>query len=438
MNATRRDFLKTSLAGLGFFTLESATPLWVQQLAHAGETCLNSDRILVILQQSGGNDGLNTVIPRSDPIYYSPDVRPRIGVPKGADIKLSDKTGLHPQLSDIAAWYDRGKVAIIQNVGYPNPNFSHFISTDYWEFGSAPGEVMPRTGWVARMYNHACTTEEQTNALFMMTAGRAGSTPDTFKGMIGYVPPTIDRASSYKLYASDDKALRLAALSKLANIPADSTDNDDIAFLRQAQQTAQQSVLDIAVADKQPLLVPADSYTSDSLGRGLKLASKIIRSGFKTRLFYVSQGGYDTHAGQVDPSDPLNAGNHPKLMNKFNRNVNGFLKEMELSGNLDRVLIMTFSEFGRRVKENGSLGTDHGAGNCLFVLGGAVKGGLYGGQPDLNKNHLIKGNLRYKIDYRSIYGRVLEGWLGQSPTQIFSQTVYDNVIKPQYAEIDFI
>jgi uncharacterized protein (DUF1501 family) len=323
----------------------------------------------------------------------------------------------------------------VQNVGYENPSFSHFISTDYWEFASAPGLPPSKQGWVAQFYDNACPGAEDVDTLLAVAAGKASGTPDALKGMTGYAPPTISSSDAYDLEASSDKQLRFAAISELNAIP---TLDPQIDFLQRNQKAVEASTEDIAVASELPPLVEDGAYTNDSLGKGLKLASQIVRAGFSTRIFYVSQGGYDTHAGQVDSADPLNVGRHPELLSNFNSSVDAFLREMELSGNLDRVLIMTFSEFGRRVAENGSTGTDHGAGNCLFVIGGQVNGGVYGGQPDLNPQNLIRGSLRYRIDFRAVYARVIETWFGQEASPIFGQHAYDTIIFPVLPEIDFV
>jgi uncharacterized protein (DUF1501 family) len=150
----------------------------------------------------------------------------------------------------------------------------------------------------------------------------------------------------------------------------------------------------------------------------------------------VSQGGYDTHGDQVDTNDPLNAGDHPVLLSKLDQNLHAFLSEMQLSGNLDRVLVLTFSEFGRRVQENGSKGTDHGAANVMFALGGGVAGGVYGGQPDLQ--NLIKGNLVHQVDFRAVYSQVIENWFGASALPVFGSTAYNSIIAPDMAKVPYL
>jgi uncharacterized protein (DUF1501 family) len=298
-----------------------------------------------------------------------------------------------------------------------------------------PGVPLPKQGWVARFYDNTCAGAEDVDALLAVVAGTTGSTPDALKGMTGYDPPTIDTPDAYSLDVSSDRALRLAAITALNSIP---TLDPQIDFLQRSQNSVEVSTEDIAVAGQIPLLVENGAYTNDSLGKGLKLASQIIRAGFGTRIFYVRQGGYDTHANQVSPADPVNGGRHAALMSNLNSSIDAFLREMELSGNLDRVLIMTFSEFGRRIAENGSSGTDHGAANCLFVIGGQVRGGVYGGQPDLNPDNTIKGNLRHRIDFRAVYARVIESWFDGQAAPIFGQSDYDTVISPQFPEVDFL
>lgn len=432
MTMKRRSFLKVGLSGLAYFTAELTTPNWIIRAAQAMTCdCLCDGRILVIIQQSGGNDGLNTVIPRTDPVYYDALTRPNIRVASGSEINLDGLNGLHPRLVNMANRYQQGRLAIVQNVGYVNPNLSHFTSTDHYEYGFVPGETQPTQGWAARFYDNTCAGADP-EALFMTAAGMS-AVPDAFKNATGYTPPAISSASSYSLSTSSDRTLRLQAIHDVNSQP---TVDPHIDFLQRSENTAEASIADIAVAAAMPDLVPAGSYPTNSFGNGLKLASQIIRAGFQTRVFYVSQGGYDTHASQVGSGDPLNAGDHPNLLRDFDNAVGAFLTEMDLSGNAERVLVMTFSEFGRRVAENGSQGTDHGAANCLFLMGGSVAGGVYGGQPNLTD--LLKGNLKHKIDFRSVYSQVIEGWFGTQASPVFGQAAYDNVIAGELPQLPFL
>ena len=427
----RREFLKkVGLSSLAYFTAEATTPNWIIKAARAIPlSCLTDGRILVILQQSGGNDGLNTVIPRTDPVYYDALTRPSIRVASGSEINLTGPVGLHPRLADLAGWFNTGNMAIVQNVGYVNPDLSHFSSTDYWETGSVPGEPLPTQGWAARFYDNACNGQGDPETLFMTAAGM-NTVPGAFAGTTGYTPPAISSPGGYTFSTNNDRALRLAGIHSLNTLP---TINPELDFLQRSQNTAEASVTDIATAAAMPV---TGTYSTDSFGNGLKLASQIIRAGFNTRIFYVSQGGYDTHANQIELGDPLNEGDHPRLLTTLNQNLHAFLGEMESSGNLDRVLVLTFSEFGRRVKENGSKGTDHGAANVMFALGGGLNGGVYGGQPNLT--NLIKGNLKHTVDFRSVYSRIIETWFGSSAAPVFGQAAYDSIIAPELSEVNFI
>jgi len=432
MIVSRRSLLQVGLSGMAWFTIESSCPRWIARSAAAlsAGDCLDGDRILVIVQQGGGNDGLNTVIPRNDDAYY--DARPAIHVPRASQIILDEHNSLHPVMPRLADWFQKNRAGVVQNVGYPNPNLSHFTSTDYYEFGGSPDKPLPMTGWVARMYDSACGGAQQENALFLARTG-SRSLPDAFVGTTNYTAPAINSLGEYQLVTASDRALRLDAIAALNRQPPA---NPDIEFLQRSENLMEASIEDVQTAGQQPLLVPDGSYPNNSLGRGLQIVSQIIRAGFRTRVFYVTQGGYDTHANQAEAEDPLETGSQPKLLGDLDGALDAFLTEMELSGNLDRVLVMTFSEFGRRVAENGSKGTDHGAANCLFVLGGGVQPGVYGGQPDLQD--LIKGNLRHKVDFRSVYSRVIADWLGCDPVSVFDQETYDAVIQPDLTKIPFI
>lgn len=413
MNVSRRAFLKTSLSGLAYFTTASTVPLWVAKSAAALSKQLTGDRILVILQQAGGNDGLNTVIPYTDELYLGNSLRPNLHILSGTPI--DSLNALHPKLARLNDWFTEGNVAIVQNVGYPNPNLSHFVATDYWELGTSTGAALQTAqGWASRYFDNQCAgvPPETIHALTLLSAGTA-SVPLTLYGSLSYTPPAVPKFSSYIIEAPSGaqgthRKNYIQALSETASL------NGDIDFLHRSAVTAQASVADIATASQQPTL---NVYPATSLGAGLDIVSKVIRGGFPTKVFYVSQGGYDTHSNQVDPADPANVGDHADLLDELDQAVNAFLLDMAQSGLLDRVVLMTFSEFGRRVGENGSSGTDHGTANCLFVMGGNVKGGVYGGQPDLA--NLQGGNLDHRIDFRSVYSRVMTDWLAVDPESIF-------------------
>lgn len=430
MNISRRSFMKAGLSSFGWYAAQSAVPTWLAQSAHAlSPSCFESDKILVIFQQNGGNDGLNTVIPRSDNAYYA--ARPKLAIPKGQEINLDGLNGLHPKLVRLANWYQRGNMAIVQNVGYTNPNLSHFESMDYCDYAITPGMPTPDAGWLARYFEHNCSS----GAASWLTNVAAGmsNVPLPLSGGSTYVAPAIGNPQLYSFQGYHDKAERLEALEKINTI--NSTD-PELEFLRRSYNVASATASDIVQATTQPDLVAASAWPDEPMGRSLKLVSQIIRAGFPTKVFFVSQGGYDTHAGQVDPANTIKFGAHPKLMDSFDRGIDSFLTEMELSGNLDRVVLMTYSEFGRRVGENGSHGTDHGAANCAFAFGGGVEGGIYGGQPNLTD--LVAGSLKHQVDFRAVYARCMEGLFGVSTENVFGKSSFDEVIQMDLPKIPFL
>ncbi len=426
MKFSRRDFLKASLGSMTYFSMASTVPLWISKSAQAVGPGLAGDRILVIVQQSGGNDGLNTVIPFTDPLYNGGVLRPNLHIVSGLDPTTIDGlNAFHPKLVRLKDWFDEGKVAIVQNVGYPNPDLSHFVATDFWEFGNSPGsENHSQSGWMARFIDNQCAgmPAEDIDPLTMLAA-RIIQVPGTFHGSPLYTPPAVLDFDFYKILLPEQGEWGQHIenyIRQMTNLPVV---NPNLDFVQRAANLAQASTDDIAEASMVPEI---NVYPIGQIGEGLGMVSKIIRGGFGTKVFYVSQGGYDTHANQFAGDDPTNLGDHPRLLDEFDQSLDAFLKDMEASGNLDRVCIMTFSEFGRRVDENGSKGTDHGAGNSLFVMGGRVLGGVYGGQPNLSD--LIIGNLKHSVDFRSVYSRILLDWFNVDPEPIFGATDYNDPI----------
>ena len=405
-----------------YFSTVSTVPLWVSKSAQA--LCgADSGRILVILQQGGGNDGLNTVIPYTDPLYTGDTLRPNLKITEEnlALTKLGDDlNAFHPMLIRLRDWWENGNVAIVQNVGYPNPNLSHFTSTDLWEFGRSPSSQNTSIqGWMSRFFDNTCAGApmEEIDPILMMAAGKSG-VPQTLGGSQLFTPPAINRLSRYTFRVPGGAlgAVRNTYLRAANNLSGQAAGAD---FVQRAANSAMASVDDMAVAGALDELNP---YPNGRLGRGLDIVSRVIRAGLGGRIFYVSQGGYDTHANQFANNDPVTSGRHPELLDEFDQSVDAFLRDMHATGNLGRVLLLTFSEFGRRVKENGSSGTDHGAANCLFVMGGSVRKGIYGGQPDLGD--LIKGNLRHQIDFRAVYAKIIQDWFDSDPEPIFGSADY--------------
>ena len=441
MDFSRRDFLKTSLSGLAYFSTASTVPLWLSKSAQAA--CIDGipdDRILVIYQQAGGNDGLNTVIPYTDPKYYLPEseggLRPNLRISTG--LELDDGlNALHPQLSRLKSWYDSGNFAIVQNVGYPNPNLSHFLGTELWEKGICPSSFLEtEQGWVSRFFDNQCTgAPPSTIEPLAMMANGMSSTPMSLAGSQYYFPPAVREFESFEIDTPTPSAVGdhiRDYINSLNNLSVQV--NSQLDFIQRTSNVTQATVEDMSIASQVPIINPfpgsgENSLSIDSkrLGPGLEMVSKIIRAGqFNTKIFFVQQSGFDTHANQFEYNgntpDPANRGTHATLMEEADAALDAFMMDMAISGNLDRVVLMSFSEFGRRPKENGSQGTDHGTANNLFVLGGEnVVGGVYGGQPDLD--NLIGGNqggnLQHQVDFRSVYSVLLRDWLGVDPEGIF-------------------
>ena len=432
MQLDRRQFIKTGLSSLAYFTTASTVPLWIAKSAQAVSNALVEDRILVVYQMAGGNDGLNTVIPYTDPKYVDSGpnaLRPNLHIISGlGGTELGDGlNAFHPKLIRLKNWYSGGRVAVVQNVGYPNPSLSHFTGTDLWELGISPGSNLnPSAGWAARFYDNMCNgaPPSEFNPLEMMAAGM-NLLPLTLAGSPNFLPPAVGDFDSYNIDVPTTPAgygdhIRnyINTLNNL-NVPVNST----LDFVQRASNIAQVSVDDMQIAALTPTLNPYPN-SSNQLGPGLDMVSRIIRTEspvFKTKIFYVTQGGYDTHANQSNGVDPINGGMHPQLLDEADQCLDAFLQDMADSGNLDRVMVLSFSEFGRRPQENGSNGTDHGTANCLFALGGGVNGGVFGGQPDLapltggNQG----GNLQHAVDFRSVFSVVLRDWFDVDPELIF-------------------
>jgi len=441
MKSTRRDFLKASLSSMAYFSTVSTVPMWFAKSAQAA--CINGipdDRILVIYQMAGGNDALNTVIPYTDPKYYQTEaaggLRPNLRVLNG--LQLGDGlNAFHPKWVRLKDWYDAGRMAVIQNVGYPNPSLSHFTGTDLWELGLSPSSSLTTSqGWLSRFFDNQCDGGPPGSIEpLMMMANGISKLPLALAGSINYFPPAVEDFDSYQIEAPTPAAYgnHIRTYINFLNdlvVPV----NSDLDFVQRASNMTHASIDDMAIAGQVPLinLYPGSGpqtlpIPSSTLGPGLEMVSKIIRAGqFNTKVFFVHQTGYDTHANQFGfnggTPDPVNLGAHPRLLNEADASIDAFLKDMEASGNLDRVVLLSFSEFGRRPQENGSLGTDHGTASCVFAFGGqGVIGGMYGGQPGLNS--LVAGNqggnLQHQVDFRSVYSIILRDWLGVDPEGIF-------------------
>jgi uncharacterized protein (DUF1501 family) len=384
------------------------------------------ERILVVLQLAGGNDGLNTLVPYADDIYYQQ--RKSIALPKDDLLKLNDHLGLSPQLTAIKKLYDEGQVAIVQGVGYPNPNRSHFRSTEIWQ-AATDADRRSRTGWLGRYFDAACASTPQ--PMFGLCLG--GETPESFQAEtnpgIALSSPEIYRWIHQNGEATDEN---LSEIFDELNQPEENHVGGSVAQLMTSGgakktelattsplQFLERTALDARLSSSQVRQItkkhqkPAGYPAGNRLAQQFSLVSRFICGGLPTRVYYVSHGGFDTHNNQGGLK-----GAHQNLLKQMDEAIGAFYADLKSQG-LDRqVTLMTFSEFGRRVAQNGSNGTDHGTAAPLFVVGPGVKGGLYGATPSLSD--LDQGDLKHTTDFRSVYATVLQSWL-KTPAETILQ-----------------
>ena len=386
---TRRDLIRMGLSTLGF---SCAVPLLFQRVVQAearaeleGISAAPDNRILVILELTGGNDGLNTVVPYSDDAYYR--ARPRLAIRPFQVLKLNDRVGLHPACTGLHALFQEGKLAIVQGCGYPNPNLSHFTAMEYWHTAIPHGSEP--YGWVGRFADAHQPTPVQNYLVNIATQQSRAVTSARHAPLIFKDPDRLRRIGTQaqqqvfetfgKIHPTSNPALdHVQRVTRAAAVGAE--------LVRTACREYHTWV----------------DYGGDhELSLDLKKVAAMIAAGLPTRLFYLSMGGFDTHAAQPDL--------HQLLLIYLSDALRGFLNDLDRLGRSDDVVVMVFTEFGRRVDENGSRGTDHGTATPMFVLGKPVAGGLYGTHPSLT--NLDQGNLRMTTDFRSIYATVLKAWM---------------------------
>ncbi len=390
---TRRQFLTRTLKTSSLVALGSAVPQFVAQTARAASP--GKDNVLVVVEMAGGNDGLNTVIPYADDLYHK--ARPTLRQTKAEVIRLDDAVGLHKGMQGFRALWDEGKLAVVQGVGYPNPDRSHFEAMDIWQ--SADPKRATRTGWLGRA---SLEIDNKTGGIPAIHMGQYGL-PLALVGSAGGGAVSIGDQNAFRLDlgrgSPDHLQSRRNLLQELSTPTATGESDDLLAFVQRRQvQTL------TAVETLRELLEGPNALRRQgnfSLSQKLNLVAGLIAKGFGTRIFYVNMDGFDTHAGQAPA--------HNGLLTDLADSIANFFRTLKQSGDADRVRLMTFSEFGRRVQENGSQGTDHGAASCLFVAGPSVKGGVVGKHPSLAD--LDAGDLKYHTDFRRIYATQLDTWL---------------------------
>ncbi|QOW08895.1 DUF1501 domain-containing protein [Kaistella flava (ex Peng et al. 2021)] len=391
----RRDFLKIS----SLATASLMVPNFLKSMTFP-EALDKENRILVVLQLSGGNDGLNTIIPTKNDIYF----REREMIAIKDSLRLTDEAGINPSLSYFKELFDSGELAVLNNVGYPNPDKSHFRSMDIWHSASKSDEFL-ETGWVGRYLDEACyNCEHPTQALEiddMLSLALKGKEKKAF---------------AFK----DPKRLYETSQEKYFKSLYDTHDHHD-ETVEYLYQTMGSTINNAGyIFDKSNAKATTASYPNSALGKDFKNIASLINSDINTKVYYLSVGSFDTHVNQNQRQS--------QLFSEINEAVKAFVKDLKSNGKFNEVLLMTFSEFGRRVSQNASKGTDHGTANQMFfVSGGLKKKGILNQLPDLEK--LNDGDLIYTEDFRKVYATVLKNWLGADSNKIlgWKNGIYDFV-----------
>ena len=394
---SRREFLARGLYGLG---LSSAMPIFLSRTSAAltaqalQGTSVEKypNRILVVVELSGGNDGLNTVVPYGDPAYYR--ARPKLGIPEKEVIKLSNGFGLHPSMVGFERLYKDGLLGVVHGCGYDHPSLSHFSSMGFWHTG-VPNGGEP-LGWLGRLADEAYSPSKK-NVIVNI-----GNSQSLAVRSGHHSPLVFEDPSRFRREGTDDEKKVLAGMSQpktsgnasldfLTSLAANATESSD--FVRQASASYQTTV---------------DYGIGGGIGANLQRVAALIAAGMPTRLYYVTYAGnsFDTHVQQGDL--------HSRLLMYTADAIRGFMEDVKRIGRGDDVAMMVFTEFGRRVEENGSLGTDHGTATPMFVVGKAVKGGLHSQHPSLTD--LDDGNMKMTTDFRRVYATMIKEWLGYDDT----------------------
>jgi uncharacterized protein (DUF1501 family) len=403
MPVTRRDFVR---GGVAAFTVGFAAPSFLTDIARAQG---RSRRTLVVLYLGGGNDGLSTVIPYRDAQYFAR--RPNLAIPAATVLQIGSDSagnalGLNPRLTDLRTIFNAGRLAIIQRTGYNNSSRSHFQGTDIWSSAniSAPQDM----GWLGKYLDRLPAPVDPLTAWSTVR-----ETPRTLLARTVGVP-SIPNVTEYAFASpngagAEGQAARQAATRIASHVPVD---QPHLAFVN---STAQAAFATLDRVSQVATYAPTVGYPNNGFGQALQMVAGAISRGIGTSIYWVQTGGYDTHSGQ---NTNVANGSYNNLMTTLNGGLFAFYRDLLNQGLLNDTLVLQFSEFGRRINENGSNGTDHGAASLMMAIGGAVRGGIYGTAPSLrvgNDNPTLENNsqdVRYETDFRAVYARVIDNWLG--------------------------
>ncbi len=398
----RRAFLKDGVAA---FTISFAAPAFLSDLARAQGA---SSRNLVVLDLTGGNDGLSMLVPYTDSAYYSR--RPTLAIPAGSVLQVgSDSSGkalgLHPKLTGLKDIFNQGRLALIQRVGYENSSRSHFFGADIWSTANPSNSA--GSGWVGR---YLATLPPPLDPLVAWNT--TGDTPHALQSSavsVASIPSVSGYAFNSPNSGSEATLERAAATSIASHVPVD---KPHVAFVSTSVQAAMATLDRVAAVGAYK---PTVAYPTNGFGQALQAIAGAMAKGTGTRVFWVQTGGYDTHASQDTNAD---TGAYVKLMVTLNDGLTAFYNDLKNQGLLNQSLLLSFSEFGRRISENGSRGTDHGSASVMMAMGGSVHGGLFGTAPSLAvdpQNPTLENNtqdVKFENDFRSVYARVIDNWLG--------------------------
>lgn len=389
----RRDFMKlTSLASTSMLLPNFLRAFSLNPLTFNG-------KILVVIQLSGGNDGLNTVVPFRNDDYYK--LRPTLGIAEPDVLKLNDSLGFHPSLSGLKDIFDQGYLTIINNVGYPNPDRSHFRSMDIWHSASNSDEYW-YTGWLGRYLDAQCGNGKPNHTVLEIDDTVSLAVKGENKNALGVTNP--------KMLYDSVRSLDIITNSQTGN------SNLDYLYKTLADTKSSASYL----FDQSKIFNSKTDYPQTDLGKHLKTVAELIISGTETSVYYCDHTGFDTHFAQL--------GKQANLLKQYSEAVSAFVEDLKENNKLNDVVIMTFSEFGRRVEQNASGGTDHGTANNVFIINGSLnKPGVFNETPDLK--NLDQGDLIYQIDFRNIYATLLEKVL---------MTDKAGILKHDFKSLDFL
>lgn len=397
---TRREFLQTAALA----SMMAAMPSFLVEAAQAGAgSAALGERILVVVQLGGGNDGLNTVVPLGNDHYHR--ARPRLGLAADKVFALNDKLALNNALAPLRSIYDDGRMAIVNGVGYPNPNRSHFRSMEIWQTASDADRYLS-TGWAGRYFHNCCNGAPEP----LVGVNVGGETPQAFANTVG-AGISFPDPEQFRWIEGPGNNRRKAfeMLNHLDSAAAQKAPATTLDFLRQTTANAVASSDRVRAASSRERR--SAEYPNTRLARQLRQIAGLIDAGISTRIYYTSIAGFDTHAGQ--------AGSHATLLTQFADAMAAFQSDLAAIGAQDRVTTMCFSEFGRRVAENGSGGTDHGTAGPLFLFGNKLTPGLHGEYPDLGD--LESGDLKHTVDFRSVYTELLERCLDADAARILGK-----------------